>query len=143
MGGPGSLGIMIPQTPKINLPSLDPNKINLDDNDDGERMAPLSVTHKASQAIQGTMRTLFLQSPQNANKPTNKLIEAAKPERKEDDTMKRVLPEEELNDFLNKYDETAWYKKDKISLKKPAIMDTGITDEIKEVDEDRDSQDSD
>jgi hypothetical protein len=116
----------------------------MDDNEEVDRMAPLSMTHKALAEISGQKRKLFLESPQNINKPTNKLIEAAKTERKEDETMRRELPEDEFKDFLSYYDDTAYHQEEKKQpLKKPAFVDTGITDEIKEEDEDKDSENSD
>ena len=61
----------------------------------------------------------------------------------EDDVMRKDLPDEEFRDFLASYDETAWIEKEKQSSKKIMQADMGITEEIKEEDEEKSSDGSD
>lgn len=105
----------VPQTPKVDLPSLDFTKLMTPSESGLAKQAPGSTTNQYEQRKR---RSLLLMSPQ-AEKTRNTLAErafTAKETKAEDDTMKKDLPEEEFKDFLSGYDATLWYDPKKAEI---------------------------
>ena len=126
MEGGGNLPPQTPATGSGKIPSLDLSKVP-------NQQMPGTTTNKSSG------RKLLLQSPtaQNARNTMAERIAGNLGKEKQDQTNKRELPNHEFQDFLSVYDDTMWQKieEEKKAPEPKNTLDTTITDEIKEEDQ--------